>query len=216
MHRVLLSLLFGLIACGPASAQALLHSDAPLFNGADQTWPEYFFQGGSFGCKSLVPFGYWKETEVFGPDAEPSDEPDVEWVRIRNYGVFHCAYMVDRAYGEPRDWGELENAWLVLLGETEGSTGKLILYALQLGFRPGSSYTLLAAEPSKEPVRRFLVLDPVCPRGWKRGSGPIDIWRTDYCSVPDKAGLKRLAVAAARRKPLATLEYVGPAPEVGR
>lgn len=208
MTRFLLTLLFSLSIATPATSQALLHADTPLFGGADKTWPEHFVSDDSFGCRSLIPFGVWKRTEVLAPDAEPGEEPNTSWMRISNYGVFHCAYIVENAYDEPKDWGNFEYALLAELGEAESPDGKLTLYALQSGFRPGSSYLLLAAKQGETGIRRFLVLNTICPKAWWRDAGTMDVWLTGYCAAPSKAALRRMAVAAARRPPAATLEYV--------
>lgn len=211
MKRFLLPLLFVLSFVTSATAQTLLHADTPLFGGADKTWPEHFYSDDSFGCRSLIPFGVWKQTGALAPDAEPGEEPNTSWMKVSNYGVFHCAYIVTTAYGdEPKGWGNFEYALLADLGQAQGPDGKLALYALQSGFRPGSSYLLLAATPGETYIRRFHVLDTVCPRAWWRDAGTMDVWLTAYCAVPGKAALRRMAVAAARRPPAATLEYVGP------
>jgi hypothetical protein len=210
----LLGILVAAAMAWPASAQVLLHADTPLFGGSDQTWPEHFSSGDSFGCKSAIFFGVWKRTDA--PDREAPDEPpDTSWLRVDNYGVFHCAYILSEANQEPFEWEDYEYSLLVKLGSAKGPKGPLDLYAFQKGFRPGSTYLLLAAEPTDadKAITRFFVLAPDCPRDWWRGNGVIDVWRTDYCAVPDKAGLRRIAVSAARRPPAATLEYVGPDPE---
>lgn len=198
-----------------ASAQVLLHAETPLFGNADQTWPEHFSSSDGFGCRPLINFGVWKRTEA--PDPETPDEPaDTSWIRVDNYGVMHCAYILSTAYRKPFEWDGHEYSLLVKLGSAKGPRGPLDLYAFQKGFRPGSDYLLLAAEPAPDKlITRFFVLGFSCPKAWQRGAGVIDVWRTDYCAAPDKAGLKRLAVEAAGRAPLATLEYVGPAPETG-
>lgn len=212
MTRFLFPLMLALAMASPATSQVLLHADTPVFGDGDKTWPEHFASRESFGCRSLIPFGVWKRTEVLKPGADPEDEPNVSWMKIDNYGVIHCAYVVTTAYSKPKDWGNFEYALIAELGEAEGPDGKLALYALQSGFRPGSSYLLLAARPGEDLIRHFQVLDPVCPRAWWRDAGTMDVWLTGYCAVPSKAALSRMAVAAARRPAAATLDYLEPAP----
>lgn len=205
MRRLLLPLLIGLAAASPVSAQSLLHSDTPLFADVDDPWPRHFFDADGFGCSSMIPFGLWKRTEA----AEGGEEPPFDWLRIDNYGVLHCAYIVLQSDGEPKDWNNAEYAWIGELGEADGPDGDpLRLYALQLGFRPGSSYLLLARKPGKDMTRRFFVLNWDCPPGWSREGKSTDVWRSDYCAVPHLAGLRRIARAAAKAPPAATLEYV--------
>src|SRR4051794_18077484 len=66
-----------------------VHSDLPLFLGRQgELQPMHFSDGESFGCSSRVAFGDWKFVEPI-----KGSEPYVEWLRLRNYGVFHCAVI---------------------------------------------------------------------------------------------------------------------------
>lgn len=103
-----------------------------------------------------------------------------------------------------------EGGYTVDLGD-DPKTG-MKLYAFQIGVRPGSTYTLLAAEPGKA-LNAFLVLHPVCPRAFIRNEGRIGIALTAYCAAPNRSTLLAMAHAALARPPLARLEYVGPTPD---
>lgn len=196
-----------LAAAGPALAQdVLLRSDLPLWTEEDDNvWPHSFADSDGMGCVYLLPAGIWDRVDAERPDEETR-------VRIRNQGIFHCVLGVSIADESPPEWGAEERALLIDLGKAPGPKGDLTLYALQGGFRGGSSYVLLAAEPPKGKLTRLLVLGPECPDAWVRESRKPTVWVTEYCAVPDEAGLRRIARAAAAKAPTGTLDYIGPEP----
>lgn len=201
--RTLISFLAVLstLAALPVAAQDLIRSDLPLWtgNGKDRLWPHHFSDGDGFGCSSPIAFGDWKSTSADDPD-------DVLWMRIGNYGAFHCAYIVETSDATPPAWAPFEYAFLVELAP-KPSDGDRRLFILQSGVRGGSQYTLLAARKGGI-VRKFDVLDAACPKSWIRDAGPIDVFLTRYCAAPSASALADLARAAAKKPPVGVLELV--------
>lgn len=201
-------MLAGLLAsAAPAVAQdVLLRSDLPLWTEVDDNvWPRSFTDSDGMGCVYPLPAGFWTRVDAGTPRQVTS-------VRVRNQGIVHCVLGVSTSDESPPEWGDEEPAMLVDFGKAPRPGGDLSLYALQVGFRGGSRYVLFAAEPAKGQIRRLLVLAPECPDEWVRKSQKATVWLTEYCAVPNEAGLRRIAEAAARKPPVGTLEYLGPAP----
>lgn len=192
----------------PAAAQSPpLRSDLPLWSGGGpDVYPEHFSDAdGNFGCASIVRAGLWRWIEA--------DGETTEWLRLRNRGAIHCAFDLTRGTAETGfETGVGETAFLAKIGETRIGAQTSELFALQLGFRRGSDYVLLAAPRTREVRLRFTVLDHAC-RPTRRLREPADIWRSDYCVVRTRAALLALAQAAALRAPAATLEFVLAVPE---
>ncbi|NBC88355.1 MAG: hypothetical protein GVX90_02455 [Alphaproteobacteria bacterium] len=214
-----------ILAASPALAEdeeyvfeaELIYAPVPLYTfDWEQVWPRSFSEGEgkdwSFGCARRVAFGDWR----FTPN--PEDEyADGRWLRIRNYGVFHCAANLLEAdeRGELED-GEFSRGLFAMIGEgrTDGSAWEL--WVLQKRFVPGSDYVLLAREAKGDgPVRRFTVLQRRCPRASVREVDGMDVWTTRYCAIESRAELLALARRMLRAKPLGTLEWVGVKNEEG-
>lgn len=187
----------------------LIHSDVPLW-GKDHSelWPQGFSSGEGenfeFGCTSRVAFGDWKITYA---------DKETQWVRLSNYGVFHCA-AVERFASEQKELGDAEfkYSFFAKIGETRSHGKKLELWVLQSGFRPGSIYTLLAREPSEGLIKSFIVLQRQCPAGMTRKGPPMDVWRTEYCGISSRQDMIRFAIRMSKRPPLGLLERVEPGP----
>jgi hypothetical protein len=206
-HLLLLSVVA--LSC-PALAQERVHSDLPLFSGKNEKiWPQGFVDKDSWGCASRVAFGDWKYLE-----SRENADPDVEWLRLRNYGVFHCAVIEEWAY-DRKQLGRrgIKYSWFVELGQATRAGSKIELWALQSGSRPGSDYLLLARTPAAGPVKRFEVLPVECPPEYERkGHGP-DIWSGDYCAINSASELRSFARKMANRPIVGTLTYVDKVPE---
>ena len=186
-----------------------VHADLPLWIETENLYPRSFTDDDSFGCSGPVKFGNWKLTyrsETNEPDA---DAPDVEWLKIYNYGVFHCAYGFQWSY-ELKDL-ETTSAKLghfVELGLVDTPSGKMDLWAMQSGFSPGSDYIFVTRPNNSNPNTPYEVLDIQCPKKYIRAAGNIDIFRTDYCSINNKRSMRRFAKRMAKLPPIGKLEYV--------
>ena len=218
------ALIFCLFALLPASAGAqdvgddtqyldgeiyaeLLHSNLPLYSfDWEEFWPRSFSDGESFGCSSRVDFGDWQIT-----DSSTATDEDVSWMRITNYGVFHCAAY----FGEGYERAELENAdpdigYFVKLGEIQQAGGTRELWAIQRGVRPGSEYMLLAREPGGEIIDSFVILQQRCPENAIRElEDGMDVWMTRYCAINSRDDLLSLAEAMLNLPPIGQMTRVG-------
>ncbi len=215
--RAFLYLIAPILAALPVSVRGetewrddRVHAPVPLYTfDWEDIWPRSIVDpepGTLFGCESRVAFGDWR----FVP-AWARNEDDGEWLRWGNYGVIHCAGNVWRA--DTRDalgTGEYSRGFFVRLGEGRAQ-GKLFeLWALQEGFVPGSSYTLLAraAADGDGLVNRFDVLQRRCPSGKERKASGFDSWLTRYCAVETRADLLALARKMLREPFLGELVLV--------
>lgn len=182
-------------------ASEAIHSDLPLFRDYETLWPRHFVDGDDFGCTSRIRFGDWALVSGEGSDAETT------WLRIANYGVFHCAALLTEAY----DRAELQKtqprlSFFVELGSVRAGSVDLELWALQKGMSPGSDYTLLARQRSPDAIAKFTVLQRECPRTRLRDAGRMDIFGTAYCAVNSASELIALARKMAKRKSLGIME----------
>ncbi len=189
-----------------------IHSDLPLYTFQwDDIWPRGFSSDDGFGCVSRVGFGDWRFTPADGEDGEEW------WERYSNYGVFHCAAIIQTAeeQAELAD-GQLEYGYFVLIGKTRLGSKKWELWALQKGTVPGSEYVLLARESGLEDlVDSFRVLQRRCPPGKLRQTRGLDVWSTRYCSIDSRADLLTLARRMLRRPSAGTITRVAK-PDEGR
>src|SRR3546814_463228 len=125
-----------------------VHAPLPLYTFEwDDAWPRSYTAPDIIaGCTSRVAFGDWQ----FLPN--PDDEfGDPYWIRVSNYGVFHCAANLLIADDRDNlDDGEFMRGLFVRIGTgmLDGTTWEL--WVLQQGFVPGSSYTLLARKNGDE------------------------------------------------------------------
>lgn len=191
-------------------AQALeIRSDLPLWGGSESRqpiWPQHFQDEYGFGCVSELKFGDWRFRE-----ADDNADGPFDWMRISNYGVFHCAARFGEAY--TRDGlahVHVELGYLVGLGEGRGASGPEQLYALQIGLH-ASRYLLLAAPTpaAGAEVERYRVLDPDCPHKAVRKGPTVEIFLTSYCAVADRATLIAMARDGVRKPSDSWLERVG-------
>jgi len=189
----------------PAAARGRVHSDLPLFTGRlYQLWPHSFSDKDGWGCTSRIAFGDWKYVE---PREEA--EPDIEWVRLRNYGVFHCAVVEEWSYDrEHLGQRGFKHSWFVELGRTQRGKSTLELWALQSGTVPGSEYLLLTRSAEPGLIKTFEVLPVDCPHEYQRKGAPIDVWGVNYCVINSAEELRSFARKMARRGPIGTLTYV--------
>jgi hypothetical protein len=173
-----------------------LHAPLPLYTfDWPDLWPRSFTDDGpdmAFGCTSRVAFGDWQF------DSDRSDYGGLSgWTRIENYGVFHCAanlYEADEREGLAE--GEFSRGLFALIGEGQTAGRTYELWVLQQGFVPGSSYTLLARDPTAQAegaIARFDVLQRECPTGRLRKAEGMDVWSTSYCAIESRDALLALA-----------------------
>ena len=139
---------------------ARLHARVPLYTFAwRDLWPRSIENPGPefiVGCESRVAFGDWR----FIPNPADSSGSDY-WLRIANYGAFHCAANLYNADArEDLDEGDFSRGLFARIGEGRANGKAYELWVLQEGFVPGSSYMLLAREKAEGDglVERFDVL----------------------------------------------------------
>jgi len=187
------------LACGvlgAAEAQSL-RSDSPLWTYDTEPdpglYPEHFTDAESFGCATPFRLGIYRS-------AGGMDDTYPSYMRIDNYGVFHCALI----FGTAEDLEDAEkafedHAWLIVLGtQKRPGGGEDELLALQIGVRAGSEYMIFKRR--KDVMSPTLEeLDWRCPVGVERRTARLDIWVQDVCVISTKADLRRIANAAARR-----------------
>jgi len=186
-----------------------VHADLPLWTNSEDLWPRSFSDDDGFGCSGPVKFGEWKRT--YYPQTEEGDAytTDPDWLKIHNYGVFHCAYGFRWSYDlEGLETETAKLGHMVELGFVDTENGKRKLWAMQIGFSPGSDYIFLTRLESSEPDTPFDVLDMKCPKKYIRKTENIDIFLTDYCSINDKRSMRRFAKRMAKRPPTGKLEYI--------
>lgn len=184
----------------------LIHSDEPLWTSDDPLWPIHFSDNDSWGCASTFAVGDWQ-----GSGGRHDSE---RWLRLQNYGVFHCAYIVRRASDrEQLDHADFSYGWLVKVGDLDFHGSKRELWVLQSGSRPGSSYAFFAVERSKGIIKAADELQRRCPAGHSRGGARIDLWATRYCAINSRADLIALVRKMVELPPLARLNFIGEVPE---
>ncbi len=196
--------LAGFVIAGHAESQTL-RSDLPLWHddqGAEDIYPQYFFDEDTFGCVHLIRPGLY----TFTPrDAE--HYPEV-W-RLQNYGVFHCAMVY--GLGDTVDEAAssfMDHAWIVKLGEVRQDEGTVRLLALQIGVRQGSEYVLLVHRVDDNSAPSMDVLDAPCPANARRDQARIDLWRADNCVISSQDMLRTMAREALGRATLGQLTYI--------
>ena len=202
---------------GIALSSERLHAPLPLYTFAwPDLWPRRFIPAPESvvislgGCESRVAFGDWhfvpNTVDPFGSES---------WMRVENYGVMHCAANLYEADArEDLAEGAFSRGLFVLIGEGQARGRTYELWALQQGFVPGSSYTLLArdrAEQQETSIRRFDVLQIECPHGRLRKAEEMDVWSTRYCAIESRAELLTLARKMLRKPFLAEFVRVGEA-----
>ncbi len=198
-----------LVFASGAEAQ-LIHSDLPLFTGKrGELHPKGFTDADGFGCTSRVQFGDWKLSATAGDFSAHAN-----WLRLSNYGVFHCAVVESWAHSrESLDRSGFKHSWFVELGRARRGNSDIEIWALQSGSRPGSDYLLLARDVAPGNIKRFDVLPVDCPsRFWRKGNS-FDVWGTSYCSINSARDLTALAKRMVAGTPAGTLSYEGPRPE---
>lgn len=210
--KFLTALLLTLLAA-PALADGYvpLRSDLPVLKGRpDAIWPQVSVDDSGFSAASIIALGDWKRTESNCFEGESCES----WLRLDIMSIFHGGYVIAQASsrddldatGEPGRIAELGG------GSTVGGAN---LFAIQIGIRGGSAYILVSA-PDETPIKHLTVLDSDCAHSGAarlRDAGAVAALYTSYCVVDSWAALKRLAVAALNRPPLAKLEFAGSADE---
>ncbi len=169
-------------------------------------WPKGFPDDDSFGCESIIRFGDWTFTE--------KDEEQPEWMRLRNYGVFHCA-MVE-SWGPDReslDKTGYKYSWLVSLGKAEYQGKAVELWAFQRGARPGSDYLLLRKVAKPKGLTELDVLPVDCAKRHLRDGGQLDVWLTSYCSINDVNDFVAFAREMAKKPEVGKLVWKADVPE---
>lgn len=180
-----------------------VHSDLPIYTFSfEELWPRSYVPEGSIGgCTSRVSFGDWE----FTPN--PFDQSANKWwLRMNNYGVFHCAanlYVADER--DALEEGEFSRGLFVRLGVEDGDEPTRELWVLQEGFVPGSDYLLLARDLNENLVTTFTVLQRKCPIGAIRSVMGMDVWTTRYCAINSDDDMYRLASEMLKLPPLGEL-----------
>lgn len=210
------SLMAALLLAGtPVQAQAdadeepefhaeLVHSDVPLYGLGDDLHPQNFSNGDEFGCMSRVATGDWmlKRSDVH--------DDDPQWLRLANYGVFHCAIVESDAYDRTElDKSGYRYSFFVEIGKARVSGKDVELWVLQSGTTPGSDYMLLSRVPADGIIASFDVLQKRCPAKNRREGPQMDVWNTRYCAINSRAELTALAKAMVKLPSLGKLDYVG-------
>lgn len=201
-----LSLYISLIAAfllGTAVAQDdLIHSDVPLFAyDLENVWPRRFSDETSFGCIHNVKLGEWSYEE---------EGEIVSWYRLNNYGVMHCYLIVGEAYDqEALAHAEGKPSLLVNIGEIETDNGARLLWALQMGGRPGSDYLLFSSAENDQPISSLDVLKRDCPEQNVRSGPELDILITRYCAINTQQELIALAKKMSLQPTLGKLRFLG-------
>jgi hypothetical protein len=161
-------------------------------------YPQHFTDADSFGCSVPLQLG------VYRRDWNGGDRDDA-FVRVQNYGVFHCALIYGEAFDRAdADTAFEDHAWLIMLDKNRRADGgEDQLMALQIGVRAGSRYVLLRRRGT-ELSASLEELDWNCPANAERRTARLDIWVQDSCIIASKAELRQVARAAARRPIVAT------------
>jgi len=158
----------------------LIHAPVPLYTfDWKQVWPRGMVPDADTiaGCASRVAFGDWR----FTPNLE-DEYADPWWLRVSNYGVFHCAAnLLEADEREELGEGEFSRGLFAMIGEGSTDGRAWELWVLQKGFVPGSAYVLLAREAEgailcgASPSCNAAARAEACARraGWM--SGPLAI-----------------------------------------
>lgn len=190
----------------PAFAEELIHSDVPLWGTGDNFYPQHFTSGDEFGCVSRTPYGDWKLTQT-----NDTEDRHSRWMRLRNYGAFHCAIVESTAYNRENLAGTgYRYSFFIKIAKTKIAGKDIELWALQSGTTPGSDYLLLARSATdSELIKSFDILQRECPVHNLRTGPDIDVWPTRYCSINSQRKLAALARSMAQKPSLGKLTYVG-------
>ena len=187
--------------------EQLVRSDVPLWGFEHpELWPKSISDDGpliSFGCRSPVAFGDWN---ILRDD----DDSEASWLRLTNYGVFHCA-LIHQASDERGSLAGSQGsyAFAVRIGSFEKRSKSIELWALQIGVLGGSEYMLLSREPSEDIITRFKVLQRRCRSQHIRRGPSLDIFGTEYCAINSKGEMIAFAKRMAGLPPLGTMEWRG-------
>ena len=206
---VVAALLISLASLKALAQPSSVHSDLPLWTDTNDLYPLSFNDEDGFGCAGLVKFGNWKLTYFPENDEVDAYAPEPEWLKIHNYGVFHCAYGFRWSHDvTDSDDASSTLGHIVELGMIDTGKGQQRIWAIQSGFRPGSDYIFLSRSLSSELKTAFNVLDILCPKRYLRTAGSIDIFDTQYCAINNKRAMRRFAKRMAKLPPIGKLEYV--------
>jgi hypothetical protein len=170
-----------------------VHSPLPLYTfDWKNIWPQSLEPSNDViaGCTSRVSFGDWKFTP-----ANSNEDDDDFWIRIENYGVFHCSAIIefaeDRASFAGVKW---KYGFFVKLGNHTVKSKKWELWAIQQGIIPGSEYLLMAREAGDDSiVKQFVLLQQRCSLGQVMEVKNLDVWNSRYCRINTRAELLAMA-----------------------
>jgi hypothetical protein len=186
----------------PSAAQELLavHSDLPFLPKPGQTVSP-FPCGGPKVIATCHEFemGHWKEHQLCGTDECGG------WMELWNYSPVHPAL----SFRETMTKDAMDPYAPAFLIRLTPRTERKQLYALEIGFLPGSRYMMLEAEGDMP--KHAEVLDLRCEgegATMRRSPEPISIFQTDYCSVASIDALERMAREALTRPPYETLDWI--------
>ncbi|WP_337828205.1 hypothetical protein [Pseudonocardia sp. TMWB2A] len=210
MGKRIISILFTLLCANAAMAQVedevefyddLVHSDVPLWGAGEKVWPQNFTAGDSWGCSNRLKYGDWERSDY---------DEEKGWIRLSNYGVFHCYIVVSQSYERTElDKSGYRYAYLVDLGSVKARGVEQELWLLQIGSRPGSDYLLLSRPVGESLITSFSLLQTKCPPANVREGPGMDIVGTRYCAINSQAEMRAFARRMAQLNPLAKLEWRG-------
>ncbi len=211
MRPTLFAIALACTVVSGAQAQSL-RSDSPLWTYETEPdaglFPEHFTDAESFGCSIPLRLGVYRTMGT-------TEDPGESYMRIDNYGVFHCALIFGTAYDlTDAEKAFDDHAWLIVLGSQDRpGGGEDEFLALQIGVRAGSRYLIFKRHKNQlsAPLEE---LDWRCPAGAERRTARLDIWVQNSCVISSKGDLRQIARAATRRPVLARWELMPPATAV--
>ena len=205
----------------------IIRSDLPLWGEADDgVWPLAFFDKNELGQKSIFALGDWRRRDGDCIGDVSSMDQCISWFRLEIYGVIHGGYVINQAYEKGGlNTAQSEPSVIAELGRAPGVNSGTMLYAIQIGFRRGSDYLLVAA-PAENAIRHLSILAVDCSggeRSWvKFGYRMRELsdsarfmtgFKTDYCVVKNRDALRNLAIQALNRPPAGAMDWFERAPE---
>jgi hypothetical protein len=209
MKRFVCGLMLLLASATATLAEELVRSDLPLWsNGGEGVWPaDATSENGSPGHYTIFQPGDWRITARDCEGAERSDACQ-SWLRLSIASVFHGGFIFETASSRSA-LGSSSDGGVGVIAELETRRRGTKLFALQMGFRGGSTYWLLSVAEGT-PIKRLTRLDVRCSDagGHWRERKPRGYYLTGYCAVADKVALRLMAEAALNRPPLSTWEWI--------
>lgn len=206
--------IFAILLALPNAAMAVvLHSAFPLIAPKSMTyWPQSCSHDNTLAMCGHFALGVWSQRDGYcASQAQPND--CTQWIGLGIFSMFDGGYTFSQSQSKEAAGVPQEFASLVELSDPSAPVG---LYALQIGYNPGSRYLLISAQRT-EVITHAVLLNTRCLSGVpgvipRADPHPPGLFATDYCDVSSYAALKRIAEDALNRAPLAMLDWNQPAP----